>query len=747
MSIQKICAGFETTLAAKLFAAGTSFSLSSHLTKKGVELSGEYGFILGEGTAVEEWCYGTVVNGLVTIIKRGLDPEDPNTEVTALKFDHDRGSSVKITDYPFLGFLREYLAGSTPLPAPLKYITPQTPTEDSELIDKKYADDLFTGAIGTASNTTAGGIKTDKATNGKPRSYQTLVQEQATPDMTLKVLPFKHAEVDRNISFAGGNSPTFISPSFSGDLSLQTNPSNAETFVITINGTVCTFTFVTSIGATPGNVLIGASAAATRANLAALINAPSVTTANGVAFTGAQLTALGLISAADDLATTIFIKSISSTLTALSATETMAGANNTWTINTTKNRIDLLVLQTSDSTLQIRRGFEAVTPVAINPNSGDIVLAQVYLKIGMTHIDDVSDGTNGYIVTWYFPSVYNTNIVSLDNSGKISLDKIYYYFGDGSDGDVTISINTSLNRDMYYNNLIILPGIILNPNGYRIYVKEILSGGGVISRNGNNGGVGGDSTVSVAGTAGAAGAALAAGTIAGGLAGGSGGVEAGEGGSGVAGVASNSICNQPGVAGGHGGKGSNTGYSGGAGGSAGAATNENSFISFTDKLLITAETLNAINSHPKISLAQFLTLKGSLSGFSLSSCASSGGGGSGATGGGTGISKGAGGGGAGGNAGIVFISAKTITNIIFEAKGGNGGNGGNSAPASYTGGVGGGGAGGCGGLVVLIYITLSGETITVTGGSAGSAGTIGNTTNATPGSAGNVGKYIKIALT
>lgn len=28
-----------------------------------------------------------------------------------------------------------------------------------------------------------------------------------------------------------------------------------------------------------------------------------------------------------------------------------------------------------------------------------------------------------------------------------------YYFGDGSDGNVTITTNTTLTRDMYYNDL------------------------------------------------------------------------------------------------------------------------------------------------------------------------------------------------------------------------------------------------------------------------------------------------------
>lgn len=73
----------------------------------------------------------------------------------------------------------------------------------------------------------------------------------------------------------------FSSNSLTGTavLSLATNPTANDT--VTIQGV--TFTFVSSIGTNAGNVLIGANVDATRANLAALINAPATTTANGVA--------------------------------------------------------------------------------------------------------------------------------------------------------------------------------------------------------------------------------------------------------------------------------------------------------------------------------------------------------------------------------------------------------------------------------------------------------------------------------
>lgn len=50
-------------------------------------------------------------------------------------------------------------------------------------------------------------------------------------------------------------------------------------------------------------------------------------------------------------------------------------------------------------------------------------------------------------------------------------------YGSGSDGDATISSNTSLTSDKFYNNLTIADGIQLTPNGYRIFVRNTLTVG------------------------------------------------------------------------------------------------------------------------------------------------------------------------------------------------------------------------------------------------------------------------------
>jgi len=48
-------------------------------------------------------------------------------------------------------------------------------------------------------------------------------------------------------------------------------------------------------------------------------------------------------------------------------------------------------------------------------------------------------------------------------------------YGSGIDGSATISSNTSLSSDKQYTNLTISDGITLNPNGYRIFVRDTLT--------------------------------------------------------------------------------------------------------------------------------------------------------------------------------------------------------------------------------------------------------------------------------
>lgn len=101
------------------------------------------------------------------------------------------------------------------------------------------------------------------------------------------------------------------------------DPANGAT--ITING--ITFTFVSTIGTTAGNVLIAGTAAGTIDNLVSLINNPSTTNANHVAFSGSNLAALQRGFVAVDGATYIEVRVKGSSYLTLATSE----AADVWT--------------------------------------------------------------------------------------------------------------------------------------------------------------------------------------------------------------------------------------------------------------------------------------------------------------------------------------------------------------------------------------------------------------------------------
>lgn len=104
---------------------------------------------------------------------------------------------------------------------------------------------------------------------------------------------------------------------------------------VTANDTVTiagvTFTFVASIGTTPGNVLAGANIDASRANLATLINAPGTTTSTGVALTGdnLKLVRARLSAVNNDTADTLTVTGKG--LGVMVVSETLTHASNVWT--------------------------------------------------------------------------------------------------------------------------------------------------------------------------------------------------------------------------------------------------------------------------------------------------------------------------------------------------------------------------------------------------------------------------------
>jgi len=292
-------------------------------------------------------------------------------------------------------------------------------------------------------------------------------------------------------------------------------------------------------------------------------------------------------------------------------------------------------------------------------------------------------------------------------------------FGDGLDGDVTVSTDiTPLARDMFYNDLTITSTGRIRANSYRIFVKGTLTiqDGGKIA----NFGIEGADGTNYGGAGGTGGDGKASGSLPASISGSDGGVGNTGTSNGVNGVAANKSIGVAGVAGGNGG--SNSGGGGGTGGTGGSQTGQ------------------AFNV-PK-SLTSFYYLFDTLPSFEV--LGASGGAGGGASGRGSLSGNGGAGGGGGGAGGFIFVAAKHMNLTgdgaisAYGGKGGNGGIGGTDA------GGGGGGAGGAGGVILVIYedIITSGNVFNRDGGVGGTGGAgdpgQGSGANGTHGNAGVV---------
>jgi hypothetical protein len=290
------------------------------------------------------------------------------------------------------------------------------------------------------------------------------------------------------------------------------------------------------------------------------------------------------------------------------------------------------------------------------------------------------------------------------------------FVGDCSDGNVTISVNTTLTRDMFYNNLTITSSALLATAGQRIFVCGTLdlSAAGFIVNGGNAGGNGG-----AGGGNGVAGGNGTSGTMYRGNAGAAGGNgNVANGSPGVTATTALTLTGTNGGAGGAGGNGAAT--TGGAGGSTNVATSALWEILSTWQLPMLGD------------------------GTVIASAI----GGSGGGGGGGSVQSGSGGGGGGAGGGPVWVVANIIKTSAstslgaIQSGGGIGGNGQTPSGTCAAGcGGGGGGGGGSGGWVVVKYLSHVGPSVFLTyagGGTGGTGGTHKGTT-ATDGASGTNG--------
>lgn len=292
------------------------------------------------------------------------------------------------------------------------------------------------------------------------------------------------------------------------------------------------------------------------------------------------------------------------------------------------------------------------------------------------------------------------------------------YFGDGSDGDLSISSGvTTLTRDTFYHNVTITGTGSISTSGYRLFINGTLditnAPADAITGSGN---VGTNATSAAGATAPTA---QGANTV--GLAGTGGVGGTGSGTTGAVGTVGATQTTANGNAGGGGGAGG-LGASGAGGATVGASA---------------VSGFSPINRYATDLLRGIVQIAG-------------GAGGSGGSGGGGDGSAGAGGG-SGGNGGRpTYIAANNVSRGgstaagAISAKGGNGGNG--FTPGGGNRGGAGAGGGGGGGWLYFLFGSLTGSTATncidVSGGNGGTGGAkTGTGVDGTGGQGASGGRY------
>ena len=307
-----------------------------------------------------------------------------------------------------------------------------------------------------------------------------------------------------------------------------------------------------------------------------------------------------------------------------------------------------------------------------------------------------------------------SSVTSVDDTSNVEKSAIKGIdeWGDGSDGNATLSSNTSLSEAKYYNNLTINSGVtVTGASPMIIFARGTVTINGTITPNRT------DAPTS-AGAGGAGGS-----------------------------VSNSSMANQLPYAGGQGGAGlvgtagfkhnNPYGAGGGSGGHSGGAQPSQLVYSNGGSSGVQADIVDRIPSQLMTKIRTSIIANPNSSGGGGASGAGGGGGGGGQDSGGGGGNGGSGGAGGKGGGSVIIIAPTIIFNsgssILSNGLAGTNGTYGNAGGSPYVqfrrgggGGGGGGGNGGHGGSIIFMYKSLTDNgTTNITGGAGSTGGTGG----------------------
>lgn len=157
----KVIADFQTQFSTKVVQTNTTGTLASVIDVDGNTIpSATYFFTLDNDNSRKEYIFCTLdnTNGNISNVQSVSRQGVLSAGFTRT---HNVGASVELTDFSTLYILNEMLKGTIALDGsnPLNYDTHPTFTSNTQLADKKYVDDTFTGSVGTATTTNFGTTK------------------------------------------------------------------------------------------------------------------------------------------------------------------------------------------------------------------------------------------------------------------------------------------------------------------------------------------------------------------------------------------------------------------------------------------------------------------------------------------------------------------------------------------------------------------------------------------------------------
>ena len=246
---------YDGFLSSGISPTATSMVLTNGYFNDGTALTGWQCFTVDANSPSIEYICGNASGTAVSNLMRGIMYVNPNLSSASLEFQHGRGASVQITDYPDLQILNRLLNGTDPLLNPLTYAShpgftgvPSTTIEDKNYIDQQIASTSYAGTVNGSTSTK--GIFQEatpaQIASGTPASGST------GADLVLAVSPFNTffsryfnltggaptvnqvqyststASTTYSYSYTNGSQQTFVVPNLGLNESLQVSLSSGQ---------------------------------------------------------------------------------------------------------------------------------------------------------------------------------------------------------------------------------------------------------------------------------------------------------------------------------------------------------------------------------------------------------------------------------------------------------------------------------------------------------------------------------------